>query len=370
MKIAIIGTRGFPNVQGGVEKHCENLAVNLVKIGHEVTVYTRRPYVDPKLRYYKGVRLKCLPALRQKHLENPLHSFLSLFAAFCSKPAVLHVQSVGTALIVPFARLLGFRVVLTTHGSNYRHMKWGRFSKLVLRLSEFLGVRFSNRVIAVSPVIRDEMRELYGVEARYIPNGVNIPGPGKKGFEVLERYGLEKDRFFLCVGRFVPEKGFHDVVTCFNNLPVNESASRIRLVIVGGADHPDQYSKNLKSGGAINEGIVFPGVLTEEELGPLYDNARLFIMSSYYEGFPITLLEALGHGCPCLVSDIPAHRILPLPERHYYRPGDVTALTEKIRSAMMKNISRENEGHLKKLVAEQYGWEHIAAETSRVYESL
>lgn len=82
MKIAIIGTRGFPNVQGGVEKHCENLAVNLVKIGHDVTVYTRRPYVDPKLKNYKGVRLKCLPAVRQKHLENPsIHfsAFLPLF---------------------------------------------------------------------------------------------------------------------------------------------------------------------------------------------------------------------------------------------------------------------------------------------------
>lgn len=370
MKIAIIGTRGFPNVQGGVEKHCENLAVNLVKIGHEVTVYTRRPYVDPKLRYYKGVRLKCLPALRQKHLENPLHSFLSLFAAFCSKPDVLHVQSVGTALIVPFARLLGFRVVLTTHGSNYRHMKWGRFSRLVLRLSERLGVRFSNRVIAVSPVIRDEVRELYGVEARYIPNGVTIDGAGEKSLEVLEKFGIEKGRYLLCVGRFVPEKGFHDVILSFNRLSANEKAFAIRLVIVGGADHPDRYSENLKSEGAKNERIVFPGVLTEEELGPLYDNARLFIMSSYYEGFPITLLEALGHGCPCLVSDIPAHRILPLPERHYYRPGDVTALAEKMRSAMMKNVSRENEKYLKKLVAGRYSWEHAAAETSRVYESL
>jgi len=370
MKIAIIGTRGFPNVQGGVEKHCENLAVNLVKIGHDVTVYTRRPYVDPKLKNYKGVRLKCLPAVRQKHLENPLHSFLSLFAAFYSKPDILHVHSVGSALIIPFARLLGLRVVLTTQGSEYRRVKWGRFSKLVLRLSELLGVRFSNRVIAVSPVIRDEVKALYGIEARYIPNGVTIPPTGKKGLDVLERYGLEKDGYFLCVGRFVPEKGFHDVILSFNRLSVKEKDSPIRLVIAGGADHPDRYSENLKSRGAENERILFPGVLKEEELGPLYDNAKLFIMSSYYEGFPITLLEALSHGCPFLVSDIPPHRILPLPGNRYYRPGDVVTLAEKMRKAMIETVSRDNEDYLKKLVAERYGWENVAVETSRVYDSL
>jgi glycosyltransferase involved in cell wall biosynthesis len=45
MKIVVFGTRGFPNVQGGVEKHCENLYPRLVKIGCEVTVFGREPYL-------------------------------------------------------------------------------------------------------------------------------------------------------------------------------------------------------------------------------------------------------------------------------------------------------------------------------------
>jgi len=46
MKIVVLGTRGFPNVQGGVEAHCENLYPRLVKLGYEVIVFGRAPYLE------------------------------------------------------------------------------------------------------------------------------------------------------------------------------------------------------------------------------------------------------------------------------------------------------------------------------------
>jgi hypothetical protein len=56
MKIIVLGTRGFPNVQGGVETHCENLYPRLAGLGCDVTVLTRRPYVDPGVTSHRGVR--------------------------------------------------------------------------------------------------------------------------------------------------------------------------------------------------------------------------------------------------------------------------------------------------------------------------
>ena len=63
LKIAIVGTRGFPNVQGGVERHCEKLSINLAALGCDVTVFTRKPYVKDNPREYKGVKLLALPAM-------------------------------------------------------------------------------------------------------------------------------------------------------------------------------------------------------------------------------------------------------------------------------------------------------------------
>lgn len=69
MRVVFLGTRGFPDVQGGVEKHCENLAVNLVKLGCEIVVFTRKPYVKKNLKEYKGVKLVPLPTVKNKWLE-------------------------------------------------------------------------------------------------------------------------------------------------------------------------------------------------------------------------------------------------------------------------------------------------------------
>ena len=78
MRVIIVGTRGFPNVQGGLEKHCECLSVNLIKLGCDVTVFTRKPYVDVNLKNYQGVKLVALPAFRHKLFENFFHTYQKL----------------------------------------------------------------------------------------------------------------------------------------------------------------------------------------------------------------------------------------------------------------------------------------------------
>ena len=58
MKVVVCGTRGFPNVQGGVEKHCEELYSRLVKLGCDVLVFTRTPYIskDKRIIEWKGIK--------------------------------------------------------------------------------------------------------------------------------------------------------------------------------------------------------------------------------------------------------------------------------------------------------------------------
>jgi hypothetical protein len=78
MKIAVIGTRGFPNIQGGIEKHCEKLYTHLAEKGCDITVFTRKPYVDPDLHTYKGVSLISINCPKSKYLEAFVHTFRSL----------------------------------------------------------------------------------------------------------------------------------------------------------------------------------------------------------------------------------------------------------------------------------------------------
>jgi len=365
MKIAILGTRGFPNIQGGVEKHCEGLTINLVKLGCEVVVFTRKPYVNKSLKEFDGVTLIALPAFRHKSLEAFCHTFIGIFAALRYKPDILHIQGIGPGLFTPLARILGMNVVLTSHGSNYKHLKWGKFAKLVLRLGEFLGVIFANEVIAISKTIADEIKKKYRRDAEIIPNGVATAQVYKSN-GVIKKYGLEKGKYILAVGRFVPEKAFDNLIAAYSKLPTPNS----KLVIVGNADHEDKYSLDLKKKAGENSNIVLTGFLTKEPLRELYSHAGLFVLPSYYEGLPIVLLEAVSFGLSCIASDIPANKEVGLSEERFFKAGDVEALAEKMKEFADRPFKEEEKRKQMDMIAQRYNWEEIAERTLDVYRKV
>ena len=57
MKIVVTGTRGIPNIMGGVETHCEELFPRIARKGFEVTVIRRKSYVRDTLSSYKEMEL-------------------------------------------------------------------------------------------------------------------------------------------------------------------------------------------------------------------------------------------------------------------------------------------------------------------------
>jgi len=365
MRTIILGTRGFPNVQGGVEKHCECLSINLVRLGCEVIVLTRKPYVDKEISEYKGVKLIPIPAFRQKALEAFLHTLIGVFVALRYKPDILHTHAIGPALFIPLAKLLGMKVVLTSHGSNYKHLKWGKFAKLVLKLGEFLGIRFSEKVITVSTCIAEEIKNRYNRDPITIPNGVIVRECSKSTNEI-SKYGLLKGKYILAVGRFVPDKGFDVLIHAFNRLRLHGW----KLLIAGQADHQDQYTLELKQIAEQNENIILPGYMSSEKLHELYSHAGLYVLPSYYEGLPISLLEAMSYGLSCIASDIPGNRSVGLSEDRFFEAGntaDLAAKTAKYANETLSPRERRKQIHI---IAEKYDWQKIAATTLAVYQKV
>jgi glycosyltransferase involved in cell wall biosynthesis len=365
VRVIILGTRGFPNVQGGVEKHCQDLATRLAKLGCDIIVFTRRPYVDKNIEEFEGVKLVALPAIRHKSLEVFLHTFIGVFAALRYRPDILHIQAIGPALFTPLARIMGMKVVVTSHGSNYKHPKWGKFAKLVLRLGEFMGASFANEVIVVSNVIADEIRKKYNRKAIVIPNGVVIPHIAASE-NTLQKYGLEKGKYILNVGRFVPVKGGPDLILAFNELQTDGW----KLVIVGSADHESEYSRILKERAAENQDVILTGFLSGDPLQELYSHAGLFVLPSYYEGLPLVLLEAMSYGLLCVASDIPANRCVELPDENYFTAGDIIQLSEKLKDFTKKSLTSEQKSRQIEMVREMYDWDKIARQTLKVYNKV
>lgn len=367
MKIAVLGTRGFPQIQGGVEAHCENLYPRIAEKGNEVIVFTRKPYVTYPHPVFQQVKLVPLSCPKNKFLEAFLHTFIGVFAAKKIKADVLHIHAIGPCLFVPLARLLGLKVIITHHGPDYQRKKWGLPAKMILKTGEFLGVTFADKIITISNPIAESIKNKFKKFALIIPNGVVLPEIIETR-EILKKYSLEKGNYILAVGRFVPEKGFHDLIEAFGRLQATSDKPQVKLVIAGAADHEDEYSKNLKAQAEKNKDIILTGFLTGDSLKELYANAGIFILSSYYEGLPIVLLEAMSYGLSCLASDIPANREVSLARERFFKPGDIKAIAGKLKEFINKPLSQQDKEKQVARIAEKYNWDKIADETLRVYQ--
>ncbi|MEW6601033.1 MAG: glycosyltransferase family 4 protein [Nitrospirota bacterium] len=365
MKIAVVGTRGFPGIQGGVETHCENLYTYLAASGCDITVYGRKPYMTWKSDRYKGVKLIPVDSPKNKFLEAIVHTFRCILMARKLHPDIVHIHAIGPSLFAPLARLLGMKVVVTHHGPDYMRKKWPLPAKIFLKFCERMGMMFANQVIVIARNISDDIKLKYNRDSAIIPNGVEIRKPADTA-DTFKKYGIEKRKYILCVGRFVPEKGFHDLIEAYN---LNDFGGW-KLVIVGDADHEDSYSRSLKTAALTNKNIVLTGFLTGQPLHELYSHAGIFVLPSYYEGLPIVLLEAMSYGLSCIASDIPANRAIELHDDRFVIPGDIQALSDKIKQYVSRNWGEEDREKQIQTIAARYNWGLIAHETLGLYNLI
>ena len=362
MKIIVLGTRGIPDILGGVETHCEELYPRISKLGHAVTIITRTPYVkDKTLKSYNSVKLKHIFAPKQRSIEAIVHTFLGIMYAGLKRPDILHIHAVGPMIMTPFARLLGLKVVVTNHGPDYDRQKWGKLAKSILQLGEYFGTKTAQKVIVISNVIGTILKTKYNrQDSELIYNGVNIPELASAS-NYISSLNLEKNKYIIAVGRFVEEKGFSDLIKAYSNM-----TTPYKLVLVGDADHETAYSKGLKQE-AVDVGVVLTGFIKGEELKQIFTHARLFVMPSYHEGLPIALLEAMSYNLDVLVSNIPANLEVALDDKHYFEVGNIEAISTSILNALDKTSPLIDNS---KLMHEKYNWDHIAKNTIEVYKLL
>lgn len=356
MKIFVTGTRGIPDIQGGVETHCENLYPRIAKIGGDVTLIRRSCYVDKsnKVSEYCGVKLTDIYAPRKKSFEAIVHSFLAVLYAFVKRADVVHIHAIGPALFTPLARLLGLRVIVTHHGADYEREKWGKFAKFILKTGERMAVIFANRIIVISDKIKEDIADKYGRtnNVHLIYNGVN-----KAKFIDTTNYistlGLDSKQYILALGRFVEEKGFHNLIDAYVE---SESQYKYTLVIAGDADHETKYSLALKKK-AKNHGIILPGMIKGDHLAELYSHARLFVLPTFHEGMPISLLEAMSYNLDVLVSNIPANVTLINDKKSLFSPYSKTEITKKLDAKVLTPYSKPDYN------LSDYNWDEIAEKT-------
>jgi len=323
---------------GGVEKYLVGLSQLLAG---EADLYAMcvLPELARRLEA-AGTRTILLPACAG--LLKPLRFFMAWF--FLPVLLVRHriqiVQVNGfleATLMLP-ARLLGRRAVYTRHGpfelENYRWYRNPR--RFMPRALARMSVHLATQVVCVSETVGIEIRQIRpSVTSSVIPNwiaGQASPQPLRSA-EGREAGGGETgggELMLLCASRLESYKGIQLVIEAMRGL------EGLRLTVVG-----DGSYRTVLEELAAGQPVQFAGF--QHDMQPHYEAADIFLMPSLGpEGLPISSLEAMGRGLPCIFSDLPVHREITEGQGAVlFRSGDADSLREALRAMMADPKLRE-----------------------------
>lgn len=296
MKIALLGTRGIPASYSGFETCVEQLGQRLVERGHTVTVYCRSHHIKYDQPFYKGMRLVKHITIPNKYLDTITHSFISSLHALTQQYDVALYFIAGNSPVTWIPRIVGTKTILNVDGLDWKREKWPTLAKKYIQLAEFLATKFPTTYVTDSMVVQNYYNDRFKSIPPYIPYGseVKITPPGK----TLAKFGLEKDKYILFVGRLVPENCAHHLIDAFKDLQ-----SDLKCVIVGNAAYADDYILDLKQKSKDDPRIIFTGYVFGKGYSELGSNAKIFVETSGVGGTHPALTEAMGFGNCVVVQD-------------------------------------------------------------------
>lgn len=365
MKIAMLGHKRIPGREGGVEIVVGELAVRMASRGERVEAYNRWDLFTEGGRvgdkFYKGVRIRQIPTLKNSKLNAFVYSVLASLRAIFGRYNVLHYHAIGSCAMLPIARPFCRCIVATVHGLDWQRAKWNRFASFYLKFGEKMAARYADEIIVLSEGNRRYFKETYGRETLLIPNGMVWTTPPPPNI-ILSKYGLSTGDYALFLARIVPEKGLHYLLDAFKQIKTVK-----RLVVAGKVDFDDEYNREIVRKAAEDERVIMAGFVQGQEWSELFGNCSVYVLPSDVEGMPISLLEALGFGARCLVSDIEENVDAGKGSVRTFPKGDVEGLRDALEDMLEHPEIRPQDGAQS---AAWEDWDSVTDRTLGVYHSI
>jgi len=214
-----------------------------------------------------------------------------------------HVNLVAPATLA--AWITGARSALIVHGID----AWSRHASWFVRAS----LPRLDRVIGVSKLTLERFAGWAKVDPasfRLLPNCIDLEKftPGPKPADLMRKFGLEKRRVIMTLGRLASDerfKGFDEVIEALPAL-AREVPEICYLICGDGTDRARLEQKARTLG--VSDRVVFTGFVPEERKAEYFRLADAYVMPSTGEGFGIVHLEALACGIPTMGSTLDGSR--------------------------------------------------------------
>jgi len=369
---------------GGPALHVTYLARGLAGRGYETTLVAgdvaRGEASMSFVAEQAGVAVVTLPGLSRE--LSPVRDALAAFrlARLIRKlrPDVVHTHTAKAGAVGRAAALLaGTRrpvVVHTFHGHVLRGY-FGAGGTLVFRAIETLLARASDRLIAVSPEVRDELvalhvapREKFSVVRLGIELEPRVRFDGDAN-EVRRRHGIPEGKFVVgWFGRMTAVKRTDDLLTMLAG--VRERGVDALLLLVGDGDDRERLEQRAHDLG-LARSCLFLGY--QEDVAPWYAICDAVVLTSASEGTPVTIIEALAAGRPVVATKVGGvPDVVDEGETGFLvRPHDTHALAERLEILAGDPVRRRAMGELgRERMLERYAVERLVDDVDVLYREL
>ncbi|HWT91577.1 MAG TPA: glycosyltransferase family 4 protein, partial [Solirubrobacteraceae bacterium] len=372
MRIALVSPYSW-TYPGGVSRHVEALAEELIGQGHDVRVLTP---VDRDTRAVRWLHAGAAPAPR------PLPDYVIPLGGTAGIPANGAVSNLAmtpsaVARLRHELRTGGFDVV-HVHSPDAPAVGWDAVMSSPapvvvtthayapsLGSGLFMNAMGSSRMlnkavvrIAVSEAAAWSARRWHGGEVRVIPNGVHLPAELEKPERAPGDTALE----IAFVGQAVERKGLPILLRAFEALREHIDA---RLTLVGPTQA--EIAPMLLD----DRGVTALGKVDDAEKSRVLARADVLAAPSLGgESFGMVLTEAFAHGTPVVASDIAGYRDVVRDglDGVLVPRGDATALAAALRDLALDRPRLQRLGETARQDAERYAWPHVALEVLGAYE--
>jgi len=371
----------------GVGHYTYQLIRNLLQIDAE-NQYTlffdyRVREKDIKKFSKPNVKIKYFPwSDYKKYLPGAYSEILGLATLSRNNLDILHVTS-------PDSRVpLGYRgkVVCTFQDlAVYKYPKlFPKPKRIKARYNRRAMAKRADKIIAVSENTKKDLLKNFDIQEEKIEviyNGVDkrffaSSEEGQKIFNNLKDKHKFKENFILFVGTLEPIKNITRLLEAYrilkDSIEEDESSNNDvpQLLVVGKrgwlASEYLQIVKDLN----IEKDVKFLGYVEGEELKELLRKANIFVMPSLYEGFGMSVLEAMAVGTPCLVSKIETLEEIADQAVEFIDPFDIEGMASKMKNLLLDQFRRKELSQKGKVRAKQFSWKECARKTLKVYQKL
>ncbi|MDQ1141146.1 DUF1972 domain-containing protein [Pedobacter agri] len=292
MRIAIVGSRGYPYVYGGFETFVKELSERLVVQGVEVHVYCQRNLFTERPEAVNGIKLHYIPTLPQKSLNQIIHSFLSILHATLSKTDVILVVNLAAGPMGWIPKITGKKTMINVDGLEWLRPKWRGLGAKYFYFAAKVATKLYDKIITDAEAMRQVYLKEFNKDSTVIAYGAPQFTPANE--DILERFGLEVEGYYLIVGRLIPDNNADLIIDGFL-----KSNSKKKLVVIGDVPYTDEYATELKA--LQSDKLIFPGyVKDQQELMAIYQHAFAYIHGHKFGGTNPAMLKAMVNNCAIL----------------------------------------------------------------------